>query len=472
MTNSEKSGNIPRPPIVAILGHVDHGKTSLLDRIRNSNLVSKEAGGITQSTGGFSVKTPKGQEITFIDTPGHAVFEGMRVRGANIADLAILVVAADDGVMPQTKQSVQFLKNSKTPFLVAITKIDLPTSQIEKVKKQLLELEIIPEEFGGDIVILPLSSKTGAGVDDLLEMISLMAEMNNISGNPKSSLEAYVLESGKTASRGVVASVIVKNGTLKTGDTVFISSVSCKIRGLFDEQKKPVKEIGLSKTAEVIGFSEIPQAGALITGENSINEVKELIQKNPLDSAEGFPVVVKADTAGSLEAILSHLKDDTKIVLSGLGDLIESDIRTAEATGATIVGFNVKTPKEILRLADEEKVKIYSYKIIYELLNDIERWIKEATDAATERILGRAQIIAKFPHDKKQIAGCKITEGRVVRTDKLRLVRESTILGLVRISSMKKLKQEVDKVEIGDECGILFDPQFDFEVGDMLESIQ
>ena len=412
-----------RPPVVAILGHVDHGKTSLLDKIRNSNLTAREAGGITQSTGSFSIKTPKGQAITFIDTPGHAAFEGMRARGVDIADLAVLVVAADDGVMPQTKQSIEFIKKSKTPFLVAITKIDLPGAQIDKAKNQLLELEVVPEDYGGEVVVMPVSSKTGEGINELLDMISLLSEMNNISGDPKAPLEAYVLESGKDMRRGVVVNIIIKNGTLKVGDLVSADQVLAKVRGLFDEHKKPIQKLGLSESAEVIGFSTLPPVGAKVIPQGGNYQETQNKEQSAV-KVEGFPVIVKADTAGSLEAILSQLGDNVGIVLSGLGDLIESDVRTASTTGATIVGFNIKVPKDIARLAEEEKVKIYTYKIIYELLDDIERWIKEKDEAGRERILGRAQIIAEFPHGKIKIAGCKIIEGRVVRTDKLRLKRK------------------------------------------------
>lgn len=469
--DSQTSGTVARPPVVAILGHVDHGKTSLLDKIRNSNLTAREAGGITQSTGSFSIKTSKGQAITFIDTPGHAAFEGMRARGANIADLAILVVAADDGVMTQTKQSIQFIRDSKTPFIVAISKIDLPGAQIDKAKNQLLELEIIPEDLGGDVVVLPISSKTGEGIEELLEMITLTSEMNNITGDPNGALEAYILESGKDMRRGVVANIIVKNGTLRVGDMMTADGISAKVRGLFDEQGKPLKELGLSQSAEVIGFSALPPVGAKVITQGAESQETQAKEQSAV-KVEGFPVIVKADTAGSLEAILGQLGGNVGIVLSGLGDLIESDVRTASTTGATIVGFNVKVPKDVARLADEEKVKIYTYRIIYELLDDIERWIKEKDEAGRDRILGKAQIIAQFPHDKKRIAGCKVTEGRVVRSDRLRLVRGEENLGQVKIVSMKKLKQEVDKVEIGDECGILFEPQFDFQIGDVLESVQ
>lgn len=466
---------IARPPVVAILGHVDHGKTSLLDKIRNTSVTQKEAGGITQSIGAWQVVTKDGKAITFIDTPGHAAFEGMRSRGAKIADIAVLVIAADDGVMPQTKQSIEFIKESKTPFLVAITKTDLPGASIDKVKNQLLELEIVPEEYGGETVVISASGKTGEGIDHLLEMIGIMSEMHEISGSPKANLQAYVLETEKDHRRGVVFSVVVKNGTLKIGDMISVEGVNGKVRGLFDESGKGISEVGPSGTAQVIGLATLPQVGSLVAiqGEK-MDETQEKVKS--LNVTEGFPVILKADTAGSLEAIVAELENPESglvgVLSAGLGDIAESDIQTASATGATVVGFNVKVSKEVQRFADEEKVKVYTYKIIYELFQDIERWIKEVKEAGMERILGRAQIIAVFPHGRERIAGCKIIEGRVVKTDRLRLKRADVILGNVKIETLKKQKQDVDKAETGDECGIFFEPQFDFQVGDVLESVQ
>lgn len=487
-TNSKVSGNIARtpeglrarPPVVAILGHVDHGKTSLLDKIRNTNLTSREAGGITQTIGAWQIEiSHKGNvrddfasKITFIDTPGHAAFEGMRARGAKIADLAVLVVAADDGVMPQTKQSLEFLRASNTPFLVAITKVDLQTAQIDKAKNQLLELEIIPEDYGGQTVVLEVSSKTGKGIEELLEMLVLMAEMNNITGDPTGPLSAYILETERDPRRGIVVSVVVKNGTLSVAQQITADGVSGKVRGLFDENKKAIKEVFLSMPAEVIGFAALPEVGAeVIEPEGKNEETKEGVKS--LNITKGFPIILKADTAGSLEAIVGQLGDDVGIVLSSVGDIVESDVMTASSTGSTIVGFNIKLTKEVLKLAEEEKVKIYSYKIIYELLSDIQRWIKEVEQESLDKILGTAQVIAQFPHDSKtKIAGCKVLSGRIIKTDRVRLKRGEEVIGNIKISSIKKQKQEHDRAETGEECGILFEPQFDFQIGDVLESVQ
>jgi translation initiation factor IF-2 len=394
----------------------------------------------------------------------------MRSRGAKVADLAILVVAADDGVMPQTKQSLEFIREAKTPFLVAITKIDLPTVQIDKVKGQLLELEVVSEDYGGETVVVQVSSKTGQGIEDLLEMITLLAEMNGISGDPKAGLEAYVIETMRDPRRGVVASAVLKNGTIKIGDFLSSDGVDGKARGLFDSQGKPVREAYAGDPVEIIGLSALPAVGAKIThkGQESV-EVKEEMRKIP--KTEGFPVILKADSAGSLEAILGQLNREVGVLYSGVGEIIESDVLTASPHGAVVVGFNVKAGRDVLKLAEEEKVKVYTYKIIYELAQDIEKWRKEKEESLKEKILGRAEVIAQFPHGKERIAGCKLLEGRFTKSDKVRLVRDEITLGNVRMASLKKQKQEVDKVaEIGEEFGVYFEPQFDFKLGDMLES--
>lgn len=463
------NGYKSRPPIIALLGHVDHGKTSLLDRIRKTNLASREAGGITQSIGAWQVKTPNGKAITFIDTPGHEAFKSMRQRGAKIADIVVLVVAADDGVKPQTLESIRYIKESQTPFLVAITKIDLPTAQPEKVESQLLKEEILPEKYGGDVVLVKVSSKVGTGIDELLDMILLVAELNDISADPEGDLEAYVVEAEHDSRKGVVVHAVVKNGTLKIGDQFIANNATGKARGLFNETRKPVSQIFPGMPVEIIGFSSIPQAGSLIKRDEG--KVKEYVKGHKaLAAVEGFPVLVKADTAGSLEAILGQLSTGVGVVFSGLGDIFEFDVLNASATSAVIVGFNVKADKDVQKIAEEENVKIYTYKIIYELLHDIDRWIKEKEELGKEKIFGRALIVAQFPHDKKKIAGSRVLEGRIVKTDRLRLVRGADIMGNVRAVSIKKQKIEVDKVTQGDEFGILFEPQFDFQVGDVIES--
>lgn len=466
----EKQHGNTRPPIVAVLGHVDHGKTSLLDKIRNTNLAAREAGGITQSIGAWQVKTPRGDKITFIDTPGHEAFAKMRARGAKVADIVILVVAADDGVMPQTAESLQYIKEAKVPFLVAITKVDLPGVSLEKVKTQLVNNGVMLEGLGGDVVAVEVSSVTGQGVEELLEMISLVAQMNDIKGDSGNFLEAPVVETLLDRRRGPVVRAIVRDGTLRTGDIIGADGISGRVRGLFDENRKPRDEATPGMPVEILGFEKLPPTGAVL--KSVVKGVEENIvpQEKTIHGTKGFPVILKADTAGSLEAIENKLPGTVGVKLSGTGDISESDVLLASITGSVIVGFNVRASKNLLKLTESEKVKIYTYKIIYELLSDIDKWLKEKEDQGQEKILGRAQVVAKFPHDKKNIAGCKILEGRILKSDKLVLIRDNKPVGNVYVKSLKKGKLDVDKAVVGEECGILFDPQLDFTMGDVLES--
>lgn len=463
-----------RSPIVAVLGHVDHGKTSLLDRIRNTNVVSREAGGITQSIGAWQAEAKEGKKITFIDTPGHQAFQAMRSRGASVADIAILVVAADDGIMPQTKESIRYIDEAQTPFLVAITKVDLPTAQPERVKNQLLSEGVLLEGYGGDVVAVEVSSKTGQGIDDLLEMILLLAEVNEIKADPNGEFEAVVIESKLDRRKGVVAHIVVHNGTLKIGDMVSADGTYGKVRGLFDENWKPLKEVLPGMPAEILGFSQIPVVGSVVT--LGAGEKKEAAQKSQISrqarKEDILSVIVKADTFGSLEAIEAQLKDRVEIIFSDVGDISESDVLNADSVKAIIVGFNVKASKEVERQAEENDVKIHIYKIIYQMLADIEKWAKEMEEFKREKILGRAQILAAFPHGKEKIAGCRMLEGRITGSDRLRLVRGKDVIGEMRPTSIRKNKEKVEKVGNGEEFGVVLVPQFDFKPGDVIESWQ
>lgn len=466
----EKNTATTRPPIVAILGHVDHGKTSLLDKIRKTNVVSREAGGITQSIGVWQVDY-KGQKITFIDTPGHEAFGKMRSRGTAIADIAILVVAADDGVMPQTIESLQYIKEAKIPFLVAITKVDITGVEPEKVKAQLADNGILLEGRGGDVVAVEVSSVTGKGIDDLLEMILLVSQMHTVAGLPDDNLEAPVIEALMDSRRGPVVRVVVRAGTLNIGDKIGAEGYTAKVRGLFDEKQEFVKSAFPGMPVELLGFETLPPVGSVLTAASGVQNTVQ--QREKLNrNIEGLPIILKTDTAGSLEAIENKLTNAVGVKLANTGDISESDVLLASTTNAVIVGFNVRAPESLLKLAENEGIKIYTYKIIYELLADIDKWVKEKESLGQEKILGRAQIIAEFPHDKKRIAGAKVTEGRITKFDKLRLVRVGEVIGDVRSVSLKKQKLDVDKVSIGEEFGMLFEPQLDFKIGDVLESWQ
>ena len=463
-----------RPPIVAVLGHVDHGKTSLLDKIRNTSIALQEAGGITQSIGAWQTETKEGKKITFIDTPGHAAFNNMRSRGAKLADIAILVVAADDGPMPQTKESLEYLREAQTPFIVAITKVDLGTAQVEVVKGKLAQEGVLLEGRGGDVVAIEVSSQTGQGIEELLEMLSLTSELLELKSNPEGPIEAVVVETERDARRGPVVSCVVKDGTLKIGSLIGTEGVKTKVRGLFDESGKPVSEALPGDPVEVLGFDTLPLVGAFITSnESPLSSVSTTYNLRPSRKRrEGFWIILKADTAGSLEAIKGQLGEKVGIAFAGVGDFVESDVTMSSSTNSPLVGFNTRAGKDIQKMADEEGVKIYSYKIIYELLADVEKWQKELEESQSEKVVGRAQVIAQFPHEKNtRIAGCKILEGRITKNDKLRLVREDKTLGNIRALSLKTQKQEVDKVEQG-EFGIYFEPQLDFKIGDTLEAFQ
>lgn len=482
-----------RPPIVAVLGHVDHGKTSLLDKIRNTSIAAREAGGITQSIGAWQVTWPPEQDkssrgseasrgiqdprkITFIDTPGHAAFNNMRSRGAKLADIAILVVAADDGPMPQTKESLEYLREAQTPFIVAITKVDLPTAQVEVVKGKLAQEGVLLEGRGGDIVAVEVSSQTGQGINELLEMLSLTSELLELKANPEGSVEAVVVETERDARRGPVVSCVVKDGTLKVGSLIGAEGIKTKVRGLFDENGKSITEALPGTPTEVLGFDQLPPVGAVLTSLDS--ESKTLIPAQDNGRAalqrgkkrEGFWIILKADTAGSLEAIRGQLGEKVGIAMAGVGDFVESDVDLSFSTNSPLVGFNTRIAKDIQKMAGEEGVKIYNYKIIYELLADVEKWQKELEEAQSEKVIGRAQVIAQFPHEKNtRIAGCKILEGRITKNDKLRLVREDKVLGSIRLLSLKQQKQEIEKVDKG-EFGAYFEPQLDFRIGDTIEA--
>lgn len=462
-----------RPPIVAILGHVDHGKTTLLDRIRSSNIAAREAGGITQSIGAWQTKTKEGKKITFIDTPGHEAFQTMRSRGAKVADIAVLVVAADDGVMPQTKESIRHIKDAKTPFLVAITKTDLPTAQPERVKNGLLKEGVLLEGYGGDTPTVEVSGKTGKGIEDLLEMILLLADVNTVEGSPESPLSAPIIEVKLDRRRGVVVHAVVREGTLRVGSEIEAEGLPAKTRGLFDDRGKPVKEVLPGMPVEILGFSKLPPVGAVI---RELKEKKEKMgvqseRKRQVSQPTGLPILLKTDTIGSLEAIENQLAEKVGIIFSGVGDITENDVRKAKATDAIIIGFDVRLPREVAKAAEEEGVKIHIYKVIYEISQDIEKWIKEKEESG-EKILGRAQILKEFPHGKERIAGCRVLQGKITSAARLRVVRGKEVLGQVRPVSIKKDKEQVDKVEQGEEFGVLFEPPIDFKVGDVIESWQ
>lgn len=476
---SPATTSLARPPIVAVLGHVDHGKTSLLDAIRKTNVVAREHGGITQAIGAFSTTT-----ITFIDTPGHEAFAKMRSRGVKACDIVILVVASDDGVMPQTKEAISHIKEAKIPFVVALTKADVAGANPEKVKQQLLAEGVGLEGMGGEVPVVSVSSKTGEGIDDLLEVILLVGQLTGIKGVESDPLEAVVIEAARDKRKGTVASLIIQKGTLAVGDEVVAEGITGKIRAIVTDTGATIKMATPGMPVEVLGFSDIPMVGTKVTkrGEAVVQQEalslppnKEIAVPAPIDpETRRLPVILKGNTQGSLEAILQSIpKDEVKIILATSGDPSEGDILLAKATSAIVIGFNTTISGSVAKLAETEGIIVKNYKLIYELLDELDEVIALFKQGkAQEIILGKAQILALFPYDKKTVAGCKIIEGRIARGDKIRIERERTPIGEARIVSLRQGKEEVGKVESGAECGIILSVQLDFVPSDMILSVR
>lgn len=473
MTKSKKNiaaGSVnSRPPVIAVLGHVDHGKTTLLDTIRKTKVASREAGGITQEIGASMITLKDGKSVTFIDTPGHALFSAMRLRGAKVADIAILVVAADDGVKPQTKEALEMIRQAGVPFVVALTKTDLPSADIDSAKLQLEKEGILFEGKGGEVPVVALSARKEEGIDDLLDTISLLAEVVGLKGTVNDSLEAVVVETSKD-NRGLLVSAVVKSGKLLVGQTIYTEGIETKIRGLFDFQLKSVKEISSGEPAQILGFNQLPPVGSVISTTKKESSgtvlgfqatVRDRFQK------EGLIISFKAQTKGSLEALLASLPEGVVVTEASVGDVSENDVLMAKTSGARIFAFESKVSPTITKLADAEGVKIERFDIIYKLLDRIGEIIK----GGKTEILGKAEIIAKFPFNNKQIAGCKVVSGKIKKNDTLVLMRGEKELGQAKAASLKKQKQNMIEVGAGEEFGVLFDPQLDFEVGNVLVSI-
>jgi len=466
----DKTGSL-RPPIVVVLGHVDHGKTTLLDYIRRTNIVQKEAGGITQRIGASVGITKEGKKITFIDTPGHAAFANMRSGGTKIADVAILVVAADDGVKPQTKEALEYIFSAQIPYIVAATKIDLPSASIDKVRSDLEKEQVLFEGRGGDVPLLAVSGKTGQGVEELLEMINLVSELHEIKGNPEGVLEGVVIETGKDR-RGVIISIVVREGTLRVGDQIVTDTQKAKVRGIFDFNEKPVKIIGPGEPALILGFSEAPSVGSKIWRLNEKTLIQKVDEKKKLTEiklGEGqIATILKAKNAGSLEAIIANLPKEIVVLFSGVGDVNESDVFLAKSSKAKIFAFESKISGSVKKLAETEDIDIETFNIIYKLFERFDELIKKAQI----EILGKAEIIASFPYENKRVAGCRVLTGKISKTDDLRLVRDEKELGQIKVLSIKKGKDNIDLVKQGEECGVLFTPQLDFKIDDVIISVR
>ena len=449
-----------RPPIVVILGHVDHGKTTLLDYLSKSNIAASEAGGITQSTRAFQVGG-----CTFIDTPGHAAFSNMRLRGKNIADLAVLIVAGDDGVMPQTRESAQILLSSQTPFVVAINKSDLPGVNLPKIYGQLAEINVLVEGYGGTIPVVSISAKTGAGIPELLEILNLLASLTPPQSDTDAVLESAVLESKLDAKRGPLAIVVVKNGTLKEGMGLFTNHGVGKARAITTTIGERVKEAGPSTPVEIIGLSEVIPVGFIISSQ---------IRKNisPIHRAKGeslVRIILKADVLGSLEAIENSIDSRIEIISTSTGEVTESDVLTAAPLNIPIISFNVKVPNNVAKIAENEKVKIKTFTIIYELLDYISALVEKTLNPrAAEKVLGEAIISAIFDMNGDHIAGCKCLTGQITKTDLLHLVRGGEIIQDMKFRSLKSGKSDVNLIKSGSDFGAIFSGKVDFQTDDRI----
>lgn len=455
-----------RPPIVTVLGHVDHGKTSLLDAIRKTSVAAREAGGITQGIGATQIKTSAGK-ITFVDTPGHAAFSKMRLRGARVADIAVLVVAGDDGIMPQTREALSYIVENKLPFIVALTKVDLPSSNSEKVLGQLEQEQVFFEGRGGQTPFVEVSSKTGKGVDELVEMIELVAAVNEISGDPEAPLDGVVIETNRDK-RGTLVSVVVKNGTLRPNMEVSAGSYSARVKGLFDENNIPCKESLPGGPALILGFTQTPEVGALLTLKNSLKNEPDTIDKSNHKKIkvgeEQLGVIIKAQTAGALEAITALLPADAVEIAASVGDVTETDVFYAKTSKAIILAFESKVSSAVAKLAEAEHVEVAEFRIIYELSDFVEKKL----DALKTKILGRALVVAEFPFDKTKVAGCKIIEGRIVKNDNISVTRNEKEIQTSKVISLKRGKNDIPEARAGEECGIILSGVANFEKGDIL----
>jgi translation initiation factor IF-2 len=499
----EEGAPVPRPPIVTIMGHVDHGKTSLLDAIRHANVVAGEAGGITQHIGAYQVVAPGGETITFIDTPGHAAFTAMRARGAKVTDIVVLVVAADDGVMPQTIEAIRHAKAAKAPIIVAVNKIDKPEADPQRVMQELLQHDVQVEAYGGDTLAVEVSATKGTNLDKLLEAIALQAELLDLVADPDRGAEGTVIEARLDRGRGPVATVLVQRGTLKVGALVVAGSHWGRVRALIDDKGVPLDAARPSTPVEVLGFSGAPEAGdrvAVVESEARAREITEYRERQRREKAvargpavrtslsdmmsnlkaaghKEMPIVLKGDVQGSVEAItaaLEKLGNDevmARVIHGGVGGITESDVTLATASKAVILGFNVRAHKEARDLAEQDGVEIRYYNIIYNLVDDVKAALSGMlAPTLRETMLGNAQVLELFNISKVgTIAGCRVTDGVVQRGSHVRLIRDSVVVHEGKLSTLKRFKDEVAQVQAGQECGMAFENYQDMRVGDIIE---
>lgn len=493
---------VKRPPIVTVMGHVDHGKTSLLDAIRNAHITDKEAGGITQHIGAYTA-TINGEKITFLDTPGHEAFTQMRARGAQVTDIVILVVAGDDGIMPQTREAINHVKAAGVPVIVAINKMDKPQSNAERVKQELTEFGLISEDWGGDTIMVEVSAKTGMNLDSLLEMVLLTAEMLELKANPERKAKGVVIEAKLDKGRGSVATLLIQNGTLHSGDSILVGTTYGRIRAMFDDKGKKIKSAGPAMPVEILGLSEVPEAGdkfnvvkdektarnmAQIRAEKVKNEtmstgrvsLEDLYAQIKEGNIRELPVIVKADVQGSVEALKQSLEklstDEVKVrVIHGaVGAINETDIILATASNAIVMGFNVRPDSNAQTLADKEKVEIKTYRVIYNAIDDVKAaMIGMLSPDIKEVVLGKAEIRQIYKLSSVgTIAGAYVLDGKIVRNSQVRLIRQGVVIFEGELGSLKRFKDDVKEVAAGYECGLSIEKYNDIKEGDIVEAFK
>lgn len=489
----------PRPPVVTIMGHVDHGKTSLLDVIRKTNVTASEAGGITQHIGAYMVRY-KGNKITFLDTPGHEAFTAMRLRGAQSTDIAVLVVAADDGVMPQTIEAINHAKSANVPILVAINKMDKPGANPDHVKQQLAEHGLLPEEWGGDVIMVPVSAKKRQGIDDLLENILLVAEVMELKANPNRNAQGVVIEAKLDKGRGPVCTVLVQKGSLRVGDNIIAGTAYGKVRAMTNERGEKVKVARPSMPVEVLGLSDVPQAGEVMDVVDD-NEARQIAEKrvvkqritelnathkvtlddifNQIQQGElkDLNIIIKADVQGSVEALRQSLESiknpEVRIVIvhAAVGAINESDVMLASASNAIIIGFNVRPDAVVRKAAEKENVDLRTYRVIYDAINDVENAMRGMlTPEFKEVILGRAEVRQVISTPKAIVAGSYVSEGKITNNSEIRLIRDGIVVHEGHVDSLRRFKDEVKEVKSGFECGISIERYRDIKEGDVIEA--
>jgi len=492
---------VSRPPIVTVMGHVDHGKTSLLDRVRHADVVSSEAGGITQHIGAYQIKMDNGKSITFIDTPGHEAFTAMRARGANLTDIVVLVVAADDGVMPQTVEAINHIKAAKVPFLVALNKMDKADVNPDKVMQQLTEYNIVPEEWGGETMFIPVSAKTGMGIENLLEMTALLAEMQELKANPNRAAEGVVIEAQLDKGKGAVATVLVQKGTLKIGDFIVCGLTWCKVRAMTDFRGRRVDLAYPSMPIEITGWSDVPEVGekVLVTDEKIAKEIAglRLSEKKLEDQKQSSRIslddffkqmqntgikelnlIIKGDVGGSIEALaqsllrLSTNEVKVNVIHSAVGAVTETDVMLASASNAIIIGFNVRPDIKARKYGEEENIDIRMYRVIYEAIDDVKKAMEGLLEPEyREKYLGRAEVRQTFKVPVVgTVAGAYIIDGKMQRNADIRVLRDSVIIHEGKLNSLKRFKDDVKEVVEGYECGMGVKDFNDIKEGDIIEA--